>query len=68
MLIFYSGVMTCFALCPPFHRVPCLPFYRVKRRQRRQGCLRSEVLSSAVEAAVATCSENGRSSLDTMVT
>jgi hypothetical protein len=70
MLIFYGGVMTFFAFFSPpsLRRVPCLPFYRVKRRQRRGGCLRSEDLSSTVEAAVATCSENGRPSLDTVVT
>jgi hypothetical protein len=53
--------------CPsfaPLRRVPCLPFYRVKRRQGLQGCLRSEVLLSAVEVAVATCPKNGRPSPD----
>jgi hypothetical protein len=70
MLIFYGGMVTGFLLSVvhPLRRVPCLPFYRVKRRQGRHGCLRSEVLSSAVEAALATCPENGRPSLDTMVT
>jgi hypothetical protein len=36
MLIFYGGVMTYFCLSVPssvpLRRVPCLPFYRVKRR------------------------------------
>jgi hypothetical protein len=71
MLIFYGEMVTGFLFfrCPhPFRRVPCLPFYRVKRRHGRRGCLRGEVFSSAVEAAVATCPENGRSSPDTMVT
>jgi hypothetical protein len=48
MLIFYGGMVTgflSFVVRPPLRRVLCLPFYRVKRRQRRQGCLRSEVLS-----------------------
>jgi hypothetical protein len=71
MLIFYGGMVTdffAFSSSVFLRRVPCLPFYRVKRRQGRRGCLRSEVLSSAVEAAVATCPENGRSSPDTLVT
>jgi hypothetical protein len=70
MLIFYGGMVTGFLLSVirPLRRVPYLPFYRVKRRQGCQGCLRGKVLSSAVEAAVATCPENGRPSPDTMVT
>jgi hypothetical protein len=39
MLIFYSGMVTSFSLSLPLHRVPCLPFYRVKRRQRRRDAL-----------------------------
>jgi hypothetical protein len=70
MLIFYGGMVTGFLLSVvlPHRSVPCLPFYRVKRRQECRGCLRSEVLSSAVEAAVATFPENGRLSPDTTVT
>jgi hypothetical protein len=65
---FFPFSPSSFPLFSPLRRVPRLPFYRVKRRQGRWGCLRSEVLSTAVEAAVATCLENGRPSLDTMVT
>jgi hypothetical protein len=71
MLIFYGGMVTGFLLVRrrlSLRRVPCLTFYRVKRRQGRRGCLRGEVLSSTMEAAVATCPENGRPSSDTMVT
>jgi hypothetical protein len=71
MLIFYGGMVTgFFVVCrpPPLVEGPYLPIYRVKRRQGRRGCLRSEVLSSVVEAAIATCLENGRPSSDTMMT
>jgi hypothetical protein len=57
MLIFYGGMVTGFFVVrrsPFFRRVPCLPFYRVKRRQGRRGCLRSEVLSTAVGAPPAS--------------
>jgi hypothetical protein len=70
MLIFYGGTVTGFlsSVVRPPRRVPCLPFYRVRRGRDAGGCLLGEVLSNAVEATVATCPENGRSSLDTMVT
>jgi hypothetical protein len=61
MLIFYDGVMACFSLSVS-------PFIESRRGRDAGGCLRSEVLSRAVETVVATCSENGRSSPDTMVT
>jgi hypothetical protein len=59
MLIFYGGVMTCFSLCPPFVESPAFPFIGSREGRDAGGCLRSEVLSSAVEAAVAMCSGNG---------
>jgi hypothetical protein len=66
MLIFCVRVMTCFALS--FIESPAFPFIGSREGRDAGECLRSEVLSSAVEAAVATCSGNGRPSLDTMVT
>jgi hypothetical protein len=69
MLIFYGGLMTYFCLfLSPFVESPAFPFIGSRGGRDTEGCLRSEVLSSAVEAAVATCSGNGRPSLDTMVT
>jgi hypothetical protein len=56
--------MTCFCLVPPpFIESHAFPFIGSRGGRDAGGCLRSEVLSSAVEAAVATCSENGRPSL-----
>jgi hypothetical protein len=68
MLIFCGGVMTCFSLCLPFIESPAFTFIGSREGRDAGGCLRSEVLSSDVEAVVATCFGNGRPSLDTMVT
>jgi hypothetical protein len=69
MLIFYGGVVTYFRLFhPPFVESPFFPFIRSRGGRDAEGCLRSEVSSSVMEAAVATCSGNGQPSLDTMVT
>jgi hypothetical protein len=59
--------MTCFALSLPFVESLAFPFIGSRGGRDAGGCLRSEVLSSDVEATVATCSENGRPSPDTMV-
>jgi hypothetical protein len=66
MLIFYGGVMTSFASFIPFVESHACLFIGSRGGRDAGGCLRGEVLSRVVEAAVATCSENGRPSPDTM--
>jgi hypothetical protein len=68
VLIFYGGVATGSSLFPPLVESPAFTFIGSRGGRDVGGCLSSEVLSSAVEAAVATCSENGQPSPDTMVT
>jgi hypothetical protein len=69
-LIFYGGMITWFFLLfsPPLVESHTFPFIGSRGDRDARGCLRGEVLSSAVEVAVATCPGNGRPSLDTMVT
>jgi hypothetical protein len=57
-----------FFFLSPLIESPAFPFIGSRGGRDAGGCLRSEVLSSAVEVVVATCPENGRPSLDTMVT
>jgi hypothetical protein len=66
MLIFYGGGDDLFFLvCPPFVESPAGPFIGSRGGRDVRECLRDEVLSSVVEAAIATCPKNDRSSPDT---